>query len=429
MTIYPDQIDNAASLPPAVDNSTPVEASVVNNLRDAIVAIERALGTKPGALYGSVASRFSVLENIVGNLQIIELDGDLGNTLETPYVIGIWGRPISPAQPNVNDSLVWDGIAWIPSPVQGGGGGGGAPTGPAGGDLSGIYPNPNVAKLQNNPVKSGILGIGQDGYLLTWVNSAGNWQAKSPPVSFSAGGDLSGTNTSQTVIGINGATVPISGALVTGNILQVNGASSLSYGPVNLAGGSNYVIGTLPIGNLPNLLGDVTGSITSNTVIKLQNNAVQSGALGAIQDGYVLTWVNGSTNWQAKPSNSGISPINATGFVPFTTGNTTFTNAAGFLFDPTTFPNIGNRRIKLRIVAETTGPSFTAQLYNFTAASVVSGTTLTTSSTSAIELVTGDLTGLINNGKAFYQVQIKMASGLVSDQITLDFARLEVTYT
>lgn len=52
-----------------------------------------------------------------------------------------------------------------------------------------------------------------------------------------------------TVVKANGASVPAAGSLTTGNVLQVSGASALSYGPVNLAGGSNYISGTLPAGN------------------------------------------------------------------------------------------------------------------------------------------------------------------------------------
>jgi hypothetical protein len=64
-------------------------------------------------------------------------------------------------------------------------------------------------------------------------------------------GDVTG-NIGTTVVGqIHGASVPASGALTTGNVLQVTGVSALSYAALNLAGGANYVTGTLPIGNLP----------------------------------------------------------------------------------------------------------------------------------------------------------------------------------
>lgn len=68
--------------------------------------------------------------------------------------------------------------------------------------------------------------------------------------SFSAGGDLSGSSSSQNVIKANGATIPIAGSLVTGNVLQVSGVSALGYGPVNLVGGANYVSGRLPLNNI-----------------------------------------------------------------------------------------------------------------------------------------------------------------------------------
>jgi hypothetical protein len=58
----------------------------------------------------------------------------------------------------------------------------------------------------------------------------------------------------------------------------------------------------LAVGNLPNLAGDVTGAITSNTVVAIQGNAVEAVDYSATQDGYVLTWVNSADMWEAKPA-------------------------------------------------------------------------------------------------------------------------------
>jgi hypothetical protein len=49
---------------------------------------------------------------------------------------------------------------------------------------------------------------------------------------------------------INGSTVPAGGSLTTGNVAQVSGAAALTYAPVNLAGGVNFVTGILPANNL-----------------------------------------------------------------------------------------------------------------------------------------------------------------------------------
>jgi hypothetical protein len=63
-------------------------------------------------------------------------------------------------------------------------------------------------------------------------------------------GDVTGPSSSNIVGRINGATVPISGALTTGHVLQVTGAAALSYGPVNLGGGANFITGALPLANI-----------------------------------------------------------------------------------------------------------------------------------------------------------------------------------
>ena len=788
-TTYPAKIDTAITLPLAVDNLTPVQASIFNNQRNAVLAIETSLGVQPEGIYGTVTGRFTTLENIVGNLQIIRLAKDLGGTLNAPLVIGIQGNPVSTVSPALGQVLTWDGIAWTPSSA----GAGFVP----GGDLSGTFTNQIVSKIQGNPVQLGTLGAPQDGYVLTWNNSISKFQAllvgtgsailsgdvtgpnsgtvvskihgASVPasgslttgnglyvtgtsvLSYSAlnlaggsdfvigvlpagnqapqtmvgavggttatstinltgnasitgilptanqaaqtlAGDAVGTTAANTitlagdvtgrtgvtvVINIHGASVPIAGGLTTGNVLQVNGVSSLTYAAVNLAGGVSFVTGVLPSGNqaaqtmggavggtttastinltgngsitgvLPaanqasqTMGGDVTGTTASSTVVALRGKSldVSLASLGATQDGYVLTWVNGSTDWQAKPqtggggsgitaltgdvtasgtgsvvatvvnihgasipaagalttgnvlqvtgaSTLGYAAVNLAGGPSFVTGvlpisnqasqtmggdvtgttisstvvalrgksldaslaslgvtqdgyvltwingstdwqakpvatissvtmggdvtgnsatsivvalrnkslasslasigsaqdgyvltwvngnsdweakpqtggggggttvqtghnygsflniypfsgqtntaSTTFVTAATFEFDPTALTAAnGTRTITLRVVAETTTPVMTIQLFNVTAAAAVTGSTLTTSSTIPVTLTTGDLTSNLTNGPATYQVQIEMAAGGTNaDRVTLDMAVLKVTWS
>lgn len=144
----------------------------------------------------------------------------------------------------------------------------GVAAGPASGDLGGNFPNPLVVKLQGRSISS---SAPSDGQILTWVASNNDWEPQPAPTGFTAGGDLSGTATNQNVINVHGASVPIAGALTTGNVLQVTGASTLSYGAVNLAGGNDFVTGTLPAGNqaAQTMGGDVTGTTAANTVVTL----------------------------------------------------------------------------------------------------------------------------------------------------------------
>lgn len=97
--------------------------------------------------------------------------GDLSGTLPNPKVIGLQGLPLSSNAPLANQALVWNGNQWLATLVD---------TDPnndlvsgsaAGGDLSGTYPSPSVVRLNGIPISSSKPDSGD---VLTYVQ--GEWK-------------------------------------------------------------------------------------------------------------------------------------------------------------------------------------------------------------------------------------------------------------
>jgi len=122
------------------------------------------------------------------------------------------------------------------------------------------------------------LAAGGNGEFLQVVGGVPTWDTAPVTGITDLTGDVTATGPGSavaTVAKIHGASVPVAGALTTGNVLQVSGASALSYGPINLAGGANYVTGTLPTGNqaAQAIGGDGTGTTAALVIVKLTGTA------------------------------------------------------------------------------------------------------------------------------------------------------------
>jgi hypothetical protein len=180
----------------------------------------------------------------------ITLAGDVTGSAGANTVVKIQNYPVNMTGVANGDVLYWSNVGavqqWLTSAtptVTGqvliwnnttGSWTAGVPTasGTAGGDLSGTYPNPTVAKVQNYPVNmtgvangdvlywSNVGSVQQwvtgptptaNGQTLIWNSSTTSWNVGIPSASGTAGGDLSGTYPNPTVAKVQGYPVNVTG--------------------------------------------------------------------------------------------------------------------------------------------------------------------------------------------------------------------------
>jgi hypothetical protein len=205
--------------------------------------------------------------------------GDLGGTYPNPTVVKLQGFPLAPGSPGLaGQVLTWNGAIWLAQFPS-------AFTGAAGGDLAGSYPNPGVVRINGHNVSG---GTPSNGDVLTWSTVNNQWQAGSGIVG-PAGQDLRGTYPNPFVQGLQGygvsSVAPLGGQVMTWN------AITMLWTPTNPPSGAD------PIGPAS---GDLGGAYPNPVVVGLRSIGISATLPSS---GQVLTFFGG----QWTPMNISLS--------------------------------------------------------------------------------------------------------------------------
>ena len=276
-----------------------------------------------------VPVNFPILTTSATNAQILIYNGTnwVNKTVSSDVTITnagvatvakIQGNAVLGGVPTTGQVLTWNaGGYWAPATSAGG-----PPTGAAGGALTGTYPNPNlsltgvVAASYGSSTQVPQISIGSDGR----IASASNVAISVAP-SGSAGGDLSGTYPNPTVAKIKGTAL---GTLTS----AVNGNALIWSTPLNSWVAANPTFGgyTVNMGSLAPTTDNGTIPYFSNVGAV---NQFIPGPVPTLTGHYYSWNTSPSGHWEILPANPGgalsnqgwssTSIIPASGVIPITT--------------------------------------------------------------------------------------------------------------
>lgn len=224
MSKYPDQIDDSISIPDPVSGTN---SDVIDALKSAVLAIENALGMVPGNAYTSARVRLDILESRIGFLtggsSFIGSGDLLGNALEQT-VVGLQGRSLSSDDPSDGYAIIWDNTnsIWKPGQVSGEG------SFTADGDLSGSSTSQTVVGIQSRTVASTLPTNGQ---ALVWNDSLSQWEPQTVAgISFTIDSFAKTAPNSSTILYRRGDTLTGLTASATYSVEPDSASITTSYG-------------------------------------------------------------------------------------------------------------------------------------------------------------------------------------------------------
>lgn len=326
----------------------------VNNL-----AVE--LGADPSAGYANLRNRLDVLATQLNNYQnqrLITMGGDLEGVSNDTHVVKLNGHAVSSVTPLDNYVMTWNDVSsqWEPKISA---------SFTAAGDLFGNASTQTVIGLQGRAVASTAPTNGQ---ALVWNSGLSSWAPATISGgggSFTAGNDLAGTDSSQTVVGLRSrpllATAPTSGQAIVWN--------GSAWAPADLPLAASGVTGIV------RLTGNLGGTATSPTVTNFTISGATTGS---------TLYYNGSAWVQLTPGTIG-QILTANGAAAPTWNNSI-----------TAMTDVRSTNYAMEIVGGNNGKSEIFSDYFTTSLSQVTVRTISLA-TSRAYLITVNLIGVDNN--------------------------------